>query len=268
MKKLLRLLKELSRPSAEVSPQSIGRLLTQAVTQGRIPPDAGHMMGRILALSDTPLFEVMIPKAQVTGVQASDKLSRVVETFLRTGHSRLPVYQDSFDNIVGIIHIKELLRLWGRPARNLRAVEFIRLPIFFPQTMKVAQALSEFRRRRISVGIVIDEYGIPSGLVTAEDLVEEIVGEMSDELDREFRHHRLLADGSYLVEASMPLEKFSEVFGCQPGSRSHSVGGLVLEALQRIPGEGERFQLCGLECEVAESTSSRLLKIKVHPARS
>jgi len=237
------------------------------VAQGRIPPDAGHMMRRILALSETTLAEVMIPKARVTGVQASDRLARVVETFLKSGHSRLPVYQDSFDNIVGIIHIKELLRLWGRPTRNLRAVEFIRLPNFFPQTMKVAQALAEFRRSRISVGIVIDEYGIPSGLVTAEDLVEEIVGEMSDELDREFRHHRLLADGTYLVEASMPLEKFAEVFGCRPDSRSHSVGGMVLEALQHIPAEGERFHLCGLDWEVAEATSSRLVKVRVAPAR-
>jgi CBS domain containing-hemolysin-like protein len=266
MKRLLSLLRGKGRPAAEASPQSIGRLLSEAEAQGRIPPDAGHMIRRILALSETTLAEVMIPKARVTGVQASDKLSRVVETFLRTGHSRLPVYQDSFDNIVGIIHIKELLRLWGRPARNLRAVEFIRLPNFFPQTMKVAQALAEFRRSRLSVGIVIDEYGIPSGLVTAEDLVEEIVGEMSDELDREFRHHRLLGDGSYLVEASMPLEKFVEVFSCRTQSKSHSVGGMVLEELQRIPAPGEKFQLCGLDWEVAESASNRLIKLKIRTA--
>lgn len=265
MKSLLRLLRGIKSPEAEPTPQSIGRLLAEAVASGRVPPDAGHMMRRILALSDTPLSEVMIPKAQVTGVQASDRLARVVETFLRTGHSRLPVFQDSLDNVVGIIHIKELLRLWGRPARNMRAVEFIRLPHFFPQTMKVAQALAEFRRSRISVGIVIDEYGIPAGLVTAEDLVEEIVGEMSDELDREFRHHRMLADGSCLVEASMPLEKFVELFGCRPQTRSRSVGGLVLESLQRIPTEGERFSLCGLDWEVAESTSSRLVKVRIGP---
>lgn len=267
MKKLLRLLGVKNRAADGDSPQSISRLLARAVAGGSIPPDAGHMMRRILALSETTLAEVMIPRARVSGVEASDRLSRVVETFLRTGHSRLPVYQESFDNIVGIIHIKELLRLWGRPARNLRAVEFIRLPSFFPQTMKVAQALSEFRRGRISVGIVIDEYGIPSGLVTAEDLVEEIVGEMSDELDREFRQHRLLPDGSYLVEASMPLEKFSEVFGCRTQSRSHSVGGMVLESLQRIPAAGERFQACGFDWEVAESTTSRLVKLKVLPGR-
>ncbi len=203
----------------------------------------------------------------MTAVQAADKLSRVVEVFLKSGHSRLPVYQDSFDNIIGIIHIKELLRLWGRPVRHLRAVEFIRLPSFFPQSLKVAQALSEFRRRRISVGIVIDEYGAPAGLVTAEDLVEEIVGELSDELDREFRHYRLLEDGSYIVAAEMPLEKFSEAFGVRIDSKAHSVGGWVLERLQRIPSPGERFSLSGLDWEVAEAIPSKVVKFRIRPHR-
>lgn len=267
MKKLLRLLGLEKERAAEDTIENLSRLLTEAVAQERLQPDSAHMMRRILALSETTLTEVMIPRPRVTCVSASDRLSRVVEVFLRSGHSRLPVYQDSFDNIVGIIHIKELLRLWGRPSGNMRAVEFIRLPNFFPQTMKVAQALAEFRHSRISVGIVIDEYGVPSGLVTSEDLVEEIVGEMSDELDRDFRHYRLLSDGTYQIEASMPLDKFSELFGLHPGGSAHSVGGLVLQELQRIPQEGERFKLYDLECEVLESASNRLIKIKIWPAK-
>lgn len=267
MRRLLRLLSRKRSPAAEPTAESLSRLLSEAVTQGRLPPDSAHMMRRIMALSQTTLAEVMIPRTKVTCVSASDCLSRVVEAFLKSGHSRLPVYQDSFDNIVGIIHIKELLRLWGRPSGRLRAVEFIRLPNFFPQTMKVAQALAEFRHSRISVGIVIDEYGVPAGMVTSEDLIEEIVGELSDELDREFRHHRQLPDGSCLVEASMPLDKFSELFGLKPRGESHTVGGLVLEELQRIPREGERFRLYDLEWEVSESASNRIIKLKIRPGK-
>lgn len=250
-------------PKPEASAAGICRLVSRAVEQGRLPADAGHMIERLLALSDTPLSEVMIPKAQITWVQASDRIAQVVETFLRSGHSRLPVFQDSPDNVVGIIHIKELLRLWGRSGRHLRAVEFIRLPHFFPQRLKVVQALSEFRRLRISIGIVIDEYGLPVGLVTAEDLVEEIVGELRDELDREKRYHRLLADGSYIIEGDMPLEKFAEVFGFQPQSKAHSVGGLIIDHLQRIPAPGEKFQLLNKYWEVLESAPHRLIKLKV-----
>ena len=249
------------KPS-EITIDHLHLLISQAVSQENLSRDAGHMMQRILALGDTPLSAVMVPKAQAIGVQASAKMPQIIEAFLKSGHSRLPVYEDSFDNVIGIIHVKELLRFWHRSARNLRAVEFIRLPNFFPQTMKVAQALSEFRRKRISVGIVIDEYGIPAGLVTTEDLIEEIVGEIADELDHEFRHHRLLGDGSYIIEASMPVEKFAEIFGCRPRPGSHSVGGMVLESLQRIPREGETFQLCNLQWEVVEATATKLIKLK------
>lgn len=267
MKKLLaRLLKREDR-QPEVTEEDIGRLVSQALAQGRLPADAGHMIKRILALSHTSLAEVMIPKAQITGVQASDRISQVVATFLSSGHSRLPVFQDSPDNIVGIIHIKELLRLWRKSGRHLRAVEFIRLPHFFPQSLKVVQALSEFRRLGISIGIVIDEYGLPAGLVTAEDLLEEIVGELRDELDREKRYHRLLADGSYSIDGDMPLEKFSEIFGRRPQGKAHSVGGLIIDHLQRIPSPGEKFQFLGWRWEVLESSPSRLIRLRASPPK-
>jgi putative hemolysin len=173
------------------------------------------------------------------------------------------VFDDSPDNIIGVIHVKELLRFWHKPVKNLRAVEFIRLPHFFPGTMKVAAALTEFRKRRISVAIVLDEYGAPQGLVTAEDLVEEIVGEMRDELDRERRYHRPAADGSLIVDADMPLDQFRALTGCAIDSRARTVAGLVLEQLQRVPSIGQRFRLGSARCEVIEGTPSKMVRLKV-----
>ncbi len=265
MIELLARLRRAASRDPEPTLDSLHLLISRAAVQGVIGGDEGRMLQRILSLSDRPLAAVMIPKAAVVAVEASAPISRIVDCYLRAGFSRLPVYEDDPDNIVGIIHVKELLRLWHKPAKNLRAVEFIRLPHFFPGTMSVTAALTEFRKRKISVAVVIDEYGAPGGLVTAEDLVEEIVGEMRDELDRERRYHRPAGGRAVIVDADMPLDKFRELTGCTAPSKARTVAGLVLERLQRIPTPGERFRLGSVSCEVAEGTPARMIRLKVHP---
>ncbi|HTY07723.1 MAG TPA: CBS domain-containing protein, partial [Candidatus Edwardsbacteria bacterium] len=218
-------------------------------------------------LADRTLAEVMVPKAAMVTVAASADIAAIIDRYHACGFSRIPVHEDGPDNIIGIIHVKELLRFWHKPARNLRAVEFIRLPHFFPGTMKVAAALTEFRKRKISIAVVIDEYGAPVGLVTAEDLVEQIVGEMRDELDRERSYHRPADDGGMIVDADMPVADFCQLTGCAVDTRARTVSGLVQERLQRIPAPGERFQLGGLACQVLEGTPAKLATLKVFPAR-
>ncbi len=255
-------------PRRQAPPPSVADLhliLSQAVLQGVISRDEGHMMQRILSLSQAPLAAAMVPKSQMVSVEASAPVAQIIATFLKCGFSRIPVYEENPDNLVGIIHVKELLRLWDRARKNLMAIEFIRLPHFFPQTMKVAQALSEFRKRKISVGIVIDEYGNPVGMVTAEDLIEEIVGEMQDELDHEPDYCRPQPDGTLAVDPNMPLDKFQLLAGVEIRSRARTVAGLVLEELQHIPAPGEKFKLRGLECQVLESTPAKIISLKIRP---
>jgi CBS domain containing-hemolysin-like protein len=260
---LLASLRRAARKDPELTLDTLHLLVSRAAVQGVITGDEGHMLQRILALSDHPLSGVMIPKASMVAVEASAPIARIIDRYLQCGYSRLPVYEDNPDNIIGIIHVKELLRFWHKPVRKLRAVEFIRLPHFFPGTMKVAAALTEFRKRKISVAIVLDEYGSPQGLVTAEDLIEEIVGEMRDELDRERRYHRTSGDGSLIIDADMPIDRFRALTGCALGSRARTVAGLVLEQLQRVPSAGERFQLGSARCEVTEGTPSKMVRLKV-----
>ncbi|MDI6740286.1 MAG: CBS domain-containing protein [Candidatus Edwardsbacteria bacterium] len=264
---LLHRLRRAVKKDPELTLDDLHLALSRAAVQGVITGDEEHMLQRILSLSDRPLSGVMIPKAAVVAVDASAGIARIIDCYLKCGYSRLPVYEDSADNIIGIIHVKELLRFWHKPVKNLRAVEFIRLPHYFPGTMKVTVALTEFRKRKISIAIVIDEYGAPQGLVTAEDLIEEIVGEMRDELDRERLYHRSGGGGSLIVDADMPLDKFCRLAGCAVDSGARTVGGLVLERLQRIPAPGERFRLENLVCEVAEGTAAKLVRIKVLSAR-
>lgn len=256
------LLNKLKHP-VSLSPVQLRDLLDQALRDGTLSREEGLMMRRILSLADTPIASIMIPKSQMVLLEASSTIGQIVDAFVKWGHSRLPIYDTDPDNVIGIIHVKELLRFWKRPARNIRAVEFIHLPNFFPQTMKVAQALSEFRRRNISVALAIDEYGVPTGMITTEDLVEQVVGELNDEYNVEMRHHRLLENGDWLVDAGMPLDKFRSLFKQNLPSRSHTLSGYIVETLQRIPSPGERFTIGPLECQVESASRSRVEKIVV-----
>jgi magnesium and cobalt transporter len=265
IKELLAKLK-LKRPD-KLTSQELQQLISQAVSQNAVTREEGHMMQRILSMSRTPIWEVMIPLPQVSSLEASAKVDQIIDLCLKSGHSRFPVYEKTPDNIIGIIHVKEVLRLWRKKAGSLRAVEFIRLPVFLPQTIKVSQALSEFRKKRISIALAIDEYGAPSGLITSEDLIEEIVGQMEDELDREYQYIQQLDNRSFLADARMPLDKFTGQFKLKTDSKAHSLAGFLFEELQRIPLPGETFRLQGMEFTVTEGTASKIYKVKVTPGK-
>lgn len=251
----------------KLTAQELHLLLARAVSQNAVSRDEGRMMQRILSLSQTPLQEVMIPLPQVSTIEASAKVDQIIELCLKSGHSRFPVYERTPDNIIGIIHVKEVLRLWRKKSGHLRAVEFIRLPAFLPQTIKVSQALAEFRKKRISIALAINEYGTPSGLVTSEDLIEEIVGQMQDELDRDYQYLRQLDSRSFLADARMPLDQFAEQFKVKTDSKAHSLAGFLFEELQRIPLPGQSFKLQGLEFTVTQGTASKIYELKVSPGK-
>ena len=262
------LLKKLNlKNPGKLTVKELQLLLDRAVAQNAVTRDEGHMMQRILSLSQTPLEEVMISLPQVSSIEASAKVDQIIDLCLKSGHSRVPVYEKTPDNIIGIIHVKEVLRLWRKKSGNLRAVEFIRLPVFLPQTIKVSQALSEFRKKRISIALAINEYGAPSGLITGEDLIAEIVGQMQDELDREHQYLSPLDGRSFSVDAKMPLDKFAGQFKFKTGSKAHSLAGFLFEELQRIPLPGETFRLQGMEFTVTQGTASKIYKLKVTPGK-
>ncbi len=263
MNDIVKFLNSCLQRQPELSHHQLQALLTRAMQHQVLSKEEGSMMRRILNLADTPISSIMIPKSQLVCLEASATMGQIVDAFLKWGFSRLPVYESEPDNIIGIIHVKELLRFWHHPSKNIRAVEFIRLPNFFPQTMKVAQALSEFQKRNISIAIALNEYGIPSGMITTEDLVEQIVGELYDEYNVELRHYRVMENGHYLVDAGIPLDKFQEVFKLNLESQAHTLSGYILEKLQRIPLPGEKFRIQQMECSVEEGTPSRIRKLMI-----
>jgi len=182
---------------------------------------------------------------------------------IKRGYSRIPVYAEEIDNVVGILYAKDLLRHLkeGKLERQVR--ELVRPAIFIPETKVLSDLLKDFQKRKVHIAIVIDEYGTVVGLVTIEDLLEEIVGEIFDEFDREVSLIDRIAEGRYRVDARMNLEELNEVLDLDLPEEEDvdSVGGLVLKVLGHVPTEGEAFVYNGITVKVEKLRNNRISKV-------
>jgi len=228
-----------------------------------------QMLLSILDIGQIPIREVMVPRVDMVAVEAEATMEDILYQFKLSGYSRLPVYDGSLENIIGIVYVRDLLRFWTKRREDLRAVEFIRLPHFIPSSKKVLDALREFRKQRISIAMVIDEYGALEGMVTMDDLLEEIVGELQDEFTQDERLYRREEDGSTLVDPRMAVEDLEKVFGLKVREEGiQSVGGLVLTRMGRVPQKGEKIQIGGLEIEVVEATKQKIQRLVIREKKS
>jgi putative hemolysin len=196
---------------------------------------------------------VMTPRTDMVYLDVSTRLSDVLATVVEKGHSRIPVYEDNIDNIVGVLHVKDLLRRWGKDKQEVsledlqrEEANMLRPPLFVPETKRIDDLLQEFRTERTHMAIVLDEYGGTAGLVTIEDVIEEIVGEIQDEYDEEDRLVEELADGSYSVDARMSIGEVNNLLAIDlPSEDSDSIGGFIVNYLGRVPQTGESFSYEG-----------------------
>lgn len=252
-----------SRKRRVDSEEELKEIISGAEEEGTITEDEELMISRIMKIGDTPVDRVMVPRVDMACIDAAAKVEHVVKLSIQRGCWRIPVYHNSLDEIIGVIHVRELLRLW-RSKEDLRAAEFARLPYFIPASKKVLSAIRDFQKRSISIAMVIDEYGGVEGLVTMEDLIEEIVGEIEDEIDKKEKPYTFMDDGSLLVNVRMELSDFNEVFQSNLSAQDvHTIGGFVFTKLGRIPGKGEVITLEGLQIRVAEATRQRIQKLRV-----
>jgi len=245
------------------SEEELKEIISSAEEEGTITEDEELMISRIMKIGDTSVDRVMVPRVDMACADAAARMDDVIRLSIERGYGRIPVYHKSLDEIVGVVHIRELLRLW-KSKEDLRAAEFARLPYFIPRSKKVLSAIREFQRHSISIAMVIDEYGGVAGLVTMEDLIEEIVGEIEDEIDKKEKPYKWLEDGSLLVNARMELADFNEVFRSSLSAQKvHTIGGFVFAQLGRMPRKGEIFNFEGLEVNVVEGTRQRIQKLRV-----
>ncbi len=229
----------------QVTEEDVKQLIEIGQKAGTIQEEEQKMIDSIFKFTDTQVKEVMIPRTDMFCVDIATPLEKLLDLVVQNGYSRVPVYKGNADNIVGIIHTRDLLSIWKN--HDLIVLQdLLRKPYFVPESMRVDRLLREFRRGRFHLAIVVDEYGGTAGLVALEDLVEEIVGEIRDEHEaEEDKAITRLEDGSWVVEADVALDEVNEVLGLSltPKGDAASLGGYLMETLggkspQKRPGDG------------------------------
>jgi magnesium and cobalt transporter len=244
--------------------------LRNAKENGLLDGETLEMLEGTLNMSSKQAVDVMVPRAKVISISADANLDEAVAIVLESGHSRYPIHGDTEDKIVGMLLAKDLLKAMSGSARSFKLLELMRPIHLIPESKKLNVLLREFKSGRRHMAIVVDEYGGVAGLVTIEDVLEEIVGEIDDEHDAEDKVEQRIhvqADGSFLVQALTPLEEFNSRFETAfDETQTDTIGGIVVEALGHLPERGEAVELAGLRFEVAKADDRRLLSLRVRVA--
>jgi CBS domain containing-hemolysin-like protein len=248
-----------------VTEEDIKLDLEMGVKSGAIEAGERKMIDSIFRFSDKKVGQVMLPRTEMTAVDMASPVEAVVDLAVQTGFSRVPVYKGNRDNIVGVLHTRDLLSVWKH--RELIVLQdILRPPFFVPASMPVDRLLREFQKGRFHMAVVVDEYGGTAGVVTLEDLVEEIIGDIRDE--HEVEEEKPIVrneDGSYTVEAGAPLDKVNEIMGLklEPKGKVASLGGYVVELAGKVPKKGRSLSDDQAEFTVIEADARKIDKIRV-----
>ncbi len=223
-----------------------------------------EMIRHVVEFGDTTVREVMVPRIDMICIQADATPEEAIQTIANLGHSRIPIYIDRVDNIVGVIYAKDLLLAMSkqRPIEDLQ--DIAREPYFVPEAKKTADLLRIFKKDRIHIAIVVDEYGGTAGLVTIEDLLEEIVGEIHDEYDAEEIHIKKLSDNAFLVDAKLPIDEINEELHINlPEEDVETLGGFIYGLAEAIPEPGDKFVYENLLLIVETVVRQRVKYVKI-----
>jgi len=240
-------------------------LMRGAYERRLLDADALSMIEGVLSVSETTVRDIMIPRAQMDCVSIDDEPPDFLPLILDTKHSRFPVIGESKDDVTGILLAKELLNYYAKP-EGFVLRDTLRPAVFVPESKRLNVLLREFRANRNHIAIVVDEYGGVSGLVTIEDVLEQIVGDIEDEYDFDESIDNIIpeANGRFRVKAQTEIADFNGYFGTQfEKEEFHTVGGLVLKAFGRLPKRGETTTLEGLRFRVLRADSRRLHTLQV-----
>ena len=232
--------------------------------EGILEASEGEMMRSIVDLDETCVREIMTPRPDIVALPREATLAEARRVLIEAGHSRIPVYRKSIDDVVGVLHARDVLRAW-RDAEERAPIEgYLREAMFVPETMSVADLLAEMRVRT-HIAMVVDEYGGVSGLVTLEDLLEEIVGEIRDEHDHpEEAAIREEGGGLWVVNAATHVDELARLFDIDLGARDFdTVGGLVVSSFGRVPSVGEAIEAHGLLLQVLRADRRRILQVRI-----
>ena len=251
------------------NPEELLEELREAQSNGLLTGETYAMIEGAIRVTEMVVGDVMVPRAQMVTLDIDDDLQAILDTVIESGHSRFPVHGEDKDEVLGILLAKDLLRRNQNGSPDLRAL--LRHAVMIPESMRLNVLLAEFRRSRNHMAVVVDEYGGVAGLVTIEDVLEEIVGEIDDEHDDAVPPKLIVAqaDGSWLVDALTPIEDFNEKFRTTYSDEEYdTVGGLVTAEFGHLPDPGETATLGEYSFDVTRADDRRVLQFRVHRGAS
>ena len=245
-----------------VTEGDIKALVSEAEEQDVIEEEEKKLIHSIFEFGDTLVREVMIPRTDMIMLSEDAGLEEVLEIILGSGFSRIPVYREDFDHIVGVLYAKDLLPYLKRGESDVRPREFIREAHFIPETKRVSELLTEMRNLTIHMAIVLDEYGGTAGLVTIEDLLEEIVGEIFDEYDSAMELYESLGDGRYTFDARISIDDLNDLLCTDlPAHEWDTLGGLMYNLMGKIPKQGESVEFEKMRLTTQKVVGRRIYKV-------
>ena len=253
---------------AQITAEELRLIVERGGEQGVLEAEEEQMINSIIELGERRLHEVMIPRIAIVALAASATLDEAIDKVVDEGHSRIPVYEESIDEVVGILYAKDLLpilKAGGGPRPELRSL--LRTPVFVPESMTIDDLLHEFQRRKVHIAIVLDEYGGTAGLLTIEDLLEEIVGEIQDEYDTEEPMVVRISDDEARLDGRADIDDLAELFdtdlGLEDEDEYDTVGGLIYHRIGGVPSPGDVVEVGGLQLTVESTDGRRVGKVLV-----
>ncbi|THU04468.1 CBS domain-containing protein [Lampropedia puyangensis] len=252
------------------TPEALIDIIAAAEEEDTIKPDVRIMLERVIRLEQLTAADAMVSSSRIDMLDIDAPYEVLLEKVIRDAHSRFPVFEGSRENIIGILLAKHLLQLQRSPDLNIRAL--LRPPLVLPESKRLNDLLREFRLHRNHMAVLVDEFGRTSGLITIEDVLEEIVGEIEDEFDEPEDEGEIyqLANGSWRVRGDTPIDKVQESFGIQFAPADvedgvESIGGLITQRLGRVPVRGEIMEVAGLAFEVLHAKGGAVRWFRVQP---
>jgi putative hemolysin len=268
---VLRLLGRHRAVDSPVTQEDIVYMVAEGTTSGTVEANEARFIERVFQFTDRPVRKAMTPRTEITALEVDTAWPQIVETFLSSGYSRLPIYQDSLDHIVGILHVKDAMRVLASASEGADVMHLLRPPTFVLESQHIDDVLTMFRRQASHIGMVIDEYGQVAGLVTLEDLLEELVGEIRDEYDQsEDPPFVWREDGSWLVDGMQAYDTVQQRLGLPddvelPNADFTTLAGLIMARLNRIPHVGDKVALGEFSLEVIDMDGRRIDKVLIQP---
>ena len=257
------IVKKLKEDEPSVTEEDIKSLASFGEREGIIEELEKEIIHNVLEFTDSVVHEVMVPRVDMIGVDKNAATADVINTIKESGHSRIPVFEDDIDNIIGVIYAKDIL-IYAKEGKELKITEIMRPVHFVPETKKIVELLAEMQKLKVHIAVALDEYGGTSGLVTVEDLLEEIVGEIQDEYDQELPKIVKIDENNFLIGGGASIEEVIEETGL-PVSQGEfdTMGGFIFSYIGRVPKQGEEIKINDYKITVTSVISKRIAQVKL-----